>query len=228
MLPLLLFHVTIDRSQKAREPFYRINLKMAPLSRSQFKPKVTRILLNISTTRSKDRIPKNPRDVAKTTLGSFSPQIAAGSSSSDASIDPPDSEEVSEYLKDLLPQSAVVYKEEFFALLMFPLRVLYEVAGLYGITEVPVQYKNELNATPTEKIDKTIKSHIWLCFFMNGSIGTCRMVLQKHKNIRGSHKPFLRGTGNLPSPEVITGSFAVQNPIRPPSIFPPKTQEAMD
>lgn len=178
-----------------------------PLSRSQYKAKIDRLLKKINTTTIDYRLSVSIIAVAKSTLEFFSPDTSPSSSteSTTTEIDPA---EVKSHIKDLLPSPSQIFTDEFFTQPLFAFVILHEVATLFGCDEISNEYTHALELSQNEKNNKRFMLHVWLSYFLECNVETCKIILQRFMSTRGSANPLI-GTG-IPS-----GHMGI--PSNPPS-----------
>lgn len=166
---------------------------MAPLSCTQFKTMLDRILKKINSATFTDELSFTLLYAAKSSLQFFSPAGSPEGSSQSSMFFTPDPGEIDEYLRDLVPPPWQIFTQNFFTMSLFPVTVLVDVAELYGFGQTPIEYVQALSLSPADKNNKCLVLHVWLSFFLDCGTDLCSSVVQKYKSHRGSPKPLYNG-----------------------------------
>lgn len=125
-----------------------------------------------------------------------------------------DPNEVESHMKDLLPPPSQFFSDAFFIHPPFSFSTVYHVATLFGCETIPNEYSDALELTQNEKSNKRFMLHVWLSFFLECNIETCKSVLQTYMATRGSTNSLVgsrHGPGLIYPPSYRTGFEAPRN-----------------
>ncbi|CAN8067903.1 unnamed protein product [Agarophyton chilense] len=142
-----------------------------------------------------------------------------GHGSTPASL--PNAEQVKEYLQSLLPPSTKIYTETFFKEPLFAAIFLFDLAKLYGFSDITENFIENLNLSAQDRSDKSIETHIWLAQFLNLSPKDIIAVVEMYKRTRGSPNVLIRSRSNrtsdhlevIPDPASDTMARPVNTPM---------------
>eukprot|EP00171_Calliarthron_tuberculosum_P009169 IDg9169t1 len=131
------------------------------------------------------------------------------SSTGTTPADLPDSLEVKETMKDMLPPSPNVFTEDYFSRPTYPIKILLLISQFYGFSEIDDEFQSQLLLSSNEKKHKCIMNQIWFAHLLGFDSSTTRSVIDKFKNIRSilTHR-----SAGAPSVSTVTGTAGTAGP----------------
>ena len=128
---------------------------------------------------------ENLVDVAKSILNMYSIK-------NEEAFTMPDANEVKENMRSIMPIAAELITKEFVVVPLFPSLLLEDIAKLYKFHDLPVDLLLALSLSEKEKSDKTLRTYIWLAWFVEPEYPTARHMVLLYRSTRGNPNPFAR------------------------------------
>jgi len=87
-------------------------------------------------------------------------------------------------MQSVLPAPSIIFGDEFFTSSIYPVRVLFDIAGLYQARAIEVERLKSLRLSTEEEKDKMIGPIIWLCSVLDMPTKETRELVAEYKKSR--------------------------------------------
>jgi len=122
---------------------------------------------------------KSLQVVANTTLDLH----AVEESAEDTAAELSDADSVIDTLQSVLPAPSAVFGDQFFTSSIYPIRLLYDIAGLYQARFINLDWLNTIGLSEQDEKDKKLGPIIWLCSVLEMTpTETCNLVVEYKKS----------------------------------------------
>ena len=127
--------------------------------------------------------------------------------------DMPEAIEVLEVMADMLPGPFAVFTQEYYSKPPYPVKVLYQIAKLYGFSAVPREYGHRMCISPYEAAHQGVVMQVWLAHTLGIDPSSARSIVDLYVTAR-----------SLAPSSQTTDAAQAQVQIAPPAAVEPMNQ----